>query len=491
MNNMNLQPILNLINHQNINQNQNGGLADQQVGNIQDNTISGQMIVEEFKKDWDEEMETEIPDVFLLQRRQANLRSTYKPMKCPGFGFICSVASYKNRYLFLGTSQDSFFCYDLLSNQLIFEDYRHQDWVLSIVIITIQGVDIVVSGGGLYDKSLCFYDLTKIDQGIVGFICQQIVHKKSITKMYYIEDKNLLITCGSDYYFKIWKVSIQKQKIRTFEKEQEEQSIKNEGEIIDSQEEQIQATKKQLLEKNFGNVIKYDSDSQSEYVEELSNLQVQLKLIKSIGETSQVYSFCESDNNFMSYGTGQGFIKVLKFNPNLNRVKQVRSLKFQRSIWCLQRFINFKYLVGYSFQTQGRVDIINIVTGQHIMKFFNFNYCIHSFKIITKLKDKNIIIKNKEDFIKKSQNSIALVGASKLGQVKIVNIGDTIDTPIEYKYQYYQNIEWIPWNPLTFFKCEKDVENPEFEKYKVFCSTGNSENETDQLIPLIEIDWYI
>ncbi|KAL4444817.1 hypothetical protein ABPG74_016025 [Tetrahymena malaccensis] len=433
-------------------------------------------------------MEAEIPNLYQLQRRQVNLRGTYKPMNCPGFGFICSVASYKDRYLFLGTSQDQFFCYDLYSNKLIFEDYKHQDWVLSIQIITIQGVDIVISGGGLYDRSLCFYDLTLIDKGIVGFISQQVVHKKSITKMYYIEDKNVLITCGSDFYFKIWKVSIQKQEINQFEEEGEEEPQQIECEIQNFEENLLQ---KQIVDKNFGNIVEYDSDEDSEYVEELSNIQIQLKLIQSIGETSQVYSFCESDDNFMSYGTGQGFIKVLKFNPNLNRVKQVRSLKFQRSIWCLQRFINFKYLVGYSFQTQGRVDIINIVTGQHIMKFFNFSYSIHSFQIISKLKDKNIIIKNKEDFIKKSQNSIAIVGASKLGQVKIVNIGDRIDTPIEYKYQYNQNIEWIPWNPLTFFKCEKDINNQEFEKYKIFCSTGNSENSESKLIPLIEIDWYI
>ncbi|EAR85159.1 hypothetical protein TTHERM_00486100 (macronuclear) [Tetrahymena thermophila SB210] len=491
MDNANLQSILDLINNQIMNQSQNQDLVDQEEVNIQENINNNnnntQMIVEEFKKDWDEKIETETPNLYQLQRRQVNLRGTYKPMKCPGYGFICAVASYKNRYIFLGTSQNQFFCYDLQKNQLIFEDYKHSDWVLSIEIITIQGVDIVISGGGLYDRSLCFYDLSLIDQGIVGFISQQIVHNKSITKIYYIEDKNLLITCGSDFYFKIWKISIQKQQINQFE---EEQSIRNEGEIKDSEEE-ITDPQAQTIDKNFGNFCEYYSDDESEYVEELSNLKVSLKLIQSIGETSQVYSFCESDDNFMSYGTGQGFLKVLKFSPNLNKAKQVRSFKFQRSIWCLQRFINFKYLVGYSFQTQGRVDIINIVTGQHIMKFFNFSYSIHSFKIITKLEEKNIVIKNKQDFIKKSQNSIALVGASKLGQVQIVNIGDRIDTPIEYKYQYNQNIEWIPWNPLTFFKCKNEDDYPEFEKYKIYCSTGNSENKITQLIPLIEIEWYV
>lgn len=68
----------------------------------------------------------------------------------------------------------------------------------------VNNVDIAVSGGGLYDKSLCFYNLQNITASTIHFMNKQQVHSKSVTKIMFLEDKKMVVTCGSDCKVKMW-----------------------------------------------------------------------------------------------------------------------------------------------------------------------------------------------------------------------------------------------------------------------------------------------
>lgn len=78
----------------------------------------------------------------------------------------------------------------------------------AVAIASVNGFDVLIAGGGLYDRSLHFFDLRGIERGEVLKVKEVTAHAKSITKILSSTcEKNIVITCSSDGTLKIWKIN--------------------------------------------------------------------------------------------------------------------------------------------------------------------------------------------------------------------------------------------------------------------------------------------
>lgn len=127
---------------------------------------------EEEKKNEDL-FESSEENIYYLRRRQANIMNQICEIPCIIRGMVCSSVVYKNNYVFMGTSGNCVYCYNLETRVTSQLTHDFNDWVLSLEIMTLNGVDLLAAGGGLYDRSICFYDLTNISIRVIPLITQK------------------------------------------------------------------------------------------------------------------------------------------------------------------------------------------------------------------------------------------------------------------------------------------------------------------------------